>query len=259
MRSQEGQQADVADCEPNPAEVRKLLYEPIAPYFTNTYNTLISVVQGIALASLFFVIQGAIDESGLSGFPILGIWKILIAFCFASLVWHRYVVHDQYLVWPLDIVDTLIPMGFAVLQMILMLYIFRETFVFSGVLGLLCFLGAIAYKNADIKHARPRTFKIYKNHFESQPDEFVETLLSAIGRFERRQAWEFFLAGVIFFGVAIAGSWRDNPRDLEIVFVVLALLFIGWTYRCDLRCELKRYRPLMGYLCEEKKEIEERA
>lgn len=42
---------------------KTILYEPITPYFYNAYNTIISIVQGIALSSLFFVINKQIFEN----------------------------------------------------------------------------------------------------------------------------------------------------------------------------------------------------
>lgn len=36
-------------------QLKQILYEPVAPYFVNTYNTLVSVVQGVALGALFSI------------------------------------------------------------------------------------------------------------------------------------------------------------------------------------------------------------
>jgi len=121
--------------------LKTVLHEPITPYSTNAYNTLISVIQGIALAALFYIINESIVKLKPASFDISFVCRIVLAFLLICLIWHRYIVHDQYIAWRLTVFDTIIPMVFALLQIFLILSIPKSPFLFPLCLASLFFGG----------------------------------------------------------------------------------------------------------------------
>lgn len=112
-------------------------HEAIAPYFADSYNTLLSVVQGVALGALTYNFFTSEKISQLI------IAKSIVSFGVICITWHRYVVHTQYIAWRLGFIDTLIPMLFAPLQFWLTwtipktIFDFSLAFLFTTILGLL--------------------------------------------------------------------------------------------------------------------------
>lgn len=174
--------------------LKKIFFEPVAPYFVTTYNTLISVVQGVALAALFSIIHEAITKSKLE---LLIACKVFIAFLIICLGWHSYITHNQYLAWQIRVRDTLVPMVFALLQILLILSILEGMFYFSLSMTALFSGGCIAYLNSMYHHGRPETEVMYKGHFSGMGDEFARDLLLEIYGFEKTKVREMLFMALI--------------------------------------------------------------
>lgn len=135
---------------PQTVKLKKVLHEPVAPYFANMYNTLISIVQGVALGSLFCIISSQKDLNRLI------VCKSIITLLVMCTIWHRYVTHTQYIAWRLGIFDTLIPILFAMLQFLLVLAIPISIFYFSVAFTAIFILGFFAYLMQDINIQIPK-------------------------------------------------------------------------------------------------------
>jgi hypothetical protein len=76
---------------------------------------LVSVAQGFALSSLTLKAIPSVFENGNLSWQIL--FKIIVFVAIVSVIWHRYVTQNQYVVWEFGALDTLIPIILATLQM----------------------------------------------------------------------------------------------------------------------------------------------
>src|SRR4051812_8394385 len=100
---------------------RALPSDTIASYFSGAYNNLVSVVQGVALASLVYILQMRFDDPAnhpnhLDLWQNILLWsKVLLALLTICTIWHRYITENQFVSWGLTVSDTIIPMVFGVL------------------------------------------------------------------------------------------------------------------------------------------------
>jgi hypothetical protein len=175
-------------------QLKKVLYEPVAPYFADTYNTLVSVVQGFALGALVYVFSKEIN--------LLIILKSIVTGGTICIIWHRFVHHVQYIAWGLRIIDTLIPMSFAVLQYWLILTIPEEKILtFSIAITCIFFLGVITYINAS---PRKHLLQLYKEHFGNE--NFAEDLFSELKNFNNHALILMIVFTAVCAIVTIANS-----------------------------------------------------
>lgn len=252
-----------------------VLYEPVAPYFTNTYNTLISVVQGVTMGFLLnmlsnnFEINGAFD-------PVL-FTKFLVTFLMGCLLWHRYIVHSQYLAWRLGIIDTIIPMVFALIQVLLITVIPREEAIFFfSFITLFFFWGAIAYLNAMNNHAKLNK-ALYYEHFRcmghacsdkahkcsdnllsdafachtcsDKVRKFSNNLSDEIMKFEKKAGITMFICfalfGICSFIIYQYRLSRNYTSTLILTFLCLVVLILLFSF--DLRRHLNKAKILAEY------------
>jgi len=159
----------------------KLLANPISSYFSDAYNTLIRVVQGLALGGLFVVLA---DPTYRTGFIF---WlRFILAFLIINTIWHRYISETQYVAWRLTPRDTLIPMLFAIFQGLAILGIRSAPWFFGSWITAILLWAAVAYQNGLRHYASPIVRNIYASHFdEILGPGFGERLLDAIIRFQR--------------------------------------------------------------------------
>lgn len=229
-----------------PHRVKTILYEPIAPYFNNAYNTIISIVQGIALSSLFFIINNQYENNNI--FNKFCIFKVIIIFLTICIIWHRYITHNQYLVWRIDVLDTIIPMLLAVSQILLALSVDAEIFYFSLIFTVLCFLGSVAYINAIFKYNRPMSLELYKEHFYNEGEEFAQDLLQAVKKYEKKALYICIGTTVIFAGITLFIFYRSYSEEVyslitcSVCLIILLLqLFFNLERELKLSDELKEF------------------
>ena len=88
---------------------RKVLHEPLAPYVTQTYNTLMHLVQGLVLAAIFYVIS--IHWGQLT---LLIVCNLII--CVGGLIslWYSYNTNTQYFIMRATILTTTIPVAMGI-------------------------------------------------------------------------------------------------------------------------------------------------
>lgn len=220
-------------------KLKKVLHEPVAPYFANTYNTLISVVQSLALGALLYIVK---KEFNL----LIVLPKSIVTFGVICVIWHRYVINTQYIAWRLSFLDTLIPMCFALGQFWLILTIPKTAFDFSLALICLSILGFFAYLNATL---RLKGTKLKGSELKGLLDEhfmdktFSKHFFQELYSFEKG-AMVFTIVMFIVSVILTAGNYFININSFSeegktyVTTAVLALM-IFIMIRYDLRHKLK--------------------
>ena len=230
---------------------RKVFHEPVAPYFADTYNTLLSVVQGVALAGLLYIFTTEYVEH--QNTDILFHTKLFVVCAVIVAIWHRYVTHDQYLAWRLGVSDTLIPIVFGALQVMLSVFASRrDPFYFSAVYTVILFWGGIAYENARRKHKRDHTKKIYEEHFDGNDSErkIGTHILTSIKKFENSQRNMFFILGIISLTCTITMHiTKKYILTNNIMLFFLCLMTFYFLFSRDLKAHFHR-DPIIGKICD---------
>ncbi len=197
--------------------IENVLFKPSAQYFADTYTTLISVVQGLALAAFFLMMgrvfiqytnsHNAIDFESLKTFL-----KFLNCFLMISLIWHRYATGNQFYSWPLGPVDAVIPFGFSVLQALLILSISHENYYFGFFASCLTLLGVFAYANTMYRHDNAKVKKHYEEHYDTFTKGLGEFLYFEIKKYEKRAQLHLLALTAYLFGFAIL-AWTHPSYD----------------------------------------------
>ncbi len=85
-----------------PENLVNFLHNPIAPYFSSAYVTIISVVCGIALAAVFYM---AVEQQVVQKdryYPVI-IWEFVIYIMTTAVIWYEYIKIIQYKAWPINV------------------------------------------------------------------------------------------------------------------------------------------------------------
>jgi len=215
----------------------KLLANPISSYFSDAYNTLISVVQGLALGGLFVVLADPTYRVSSMFWP-----KFVLAFLIINTIWHRYISETQYVAWRLRPCDTLIPMSFAVFQGMAILAIRSRPWVFGLGISIIQLWAAIAYQNG-FRHYRTLIVRdIYGAHFDGMLGVGLGgRLLDAIIRFQRRSR---NLLAIAFLGalttVLVAYRFENNPRVGNWLVFGYSFPTVAYFFFSDLSYHLNR-------------------
>ncbi len=196
----------------------KDLFEPIAPYFADAYNTLTSVVQSLALGTLGYVIAqiffenhlpraiGSITSEGL--IITIIIVKLFLAFFAICILWHRYIKNNQFDAWKLDVFDTMIPLLFGLFEVLMILTIPKAIIYFASFFMCLSLLGIAAYWNAIRKHIPKRqkslkVKKLYQQHFGKK---YGDIFYEEVRNFEKKAKGELVLSTVILVSITVIFS-----------------------------------------------------
>lgn len=161
--------------------LQQLLLVPPSSYDADAYNTLCSVVQGVACAALFYEMS-----------TLPSIWseplsytKALCVFLLIITLWHHYVMNNRYAAPRIMILDTFIPFCFAALQSALALSISSENWWFPFWLSFCSLLGVFAYYNIDKRFGDNLTHLLFIEHFMGNED-FSKVLIEESRHFYRR-------------------------------------------------------------------------
>lgn len=212
----------------------KALHEPLSNYVASAYNTLASVVQGVALGALFYVVSllSSSDRLDLPNFL-----KCLVVVGLIALLWHRYAVHNQYVVWRLEVQDTLIPITFAALQFWLTLAVLKDVGWYSASFSAVSLLGALAYCNTVWRYNKHDSLRLFQEHFADEESDFAGELLECINSFQKLSIGLFFLSAFIL-GCLTAFNFISNcvssdTKTYITVGVAGGIIFLSFRY--DLR------------------------
>lgn len=218
-------------------DIKKVLFEPVAPYFADAYTTLTSVVQGLALGVLGYEIAKLFFENGSPNldFKILEsivTGKLFLIFLFICLLWHRYIVHNQFYAWELGVGDTIIPISFGLLEALLILAVPKALVYSSFIFACISTLGVVAYVNTIQKHNdppdNPKALALYKHHFASLGKDFAEAMFWEVTRFEKKAQIELIISSLIMWALTISlycGAIRESYQN-AIYFCVCSLILI---------------------------------
>lgn len=221
---------------------QKLLNEPLAPYIADTYNTLFSVVQGVAFAGLFFIIS-----DGKNDLTLPFIIKVIVVLILIALLWHRYAVQNQFAVWSLGVQDTLIPISFAAAQCALSLSLESYTYYFSMWLAIISFIGVLAYINAVWRYNKEESLVLFLEHFDHEGREFSEAMHMEQINFSKLQLKLLVGSTIINSFLTVINyycDWSEYAKSILTSLVAFAIIIPSLF--CDLRWYLNHSRvPLL--------------
>src|SRR5258706_11315060 len=207
-----------------PLELLKT-HNPPFSYFSTVSMTLLSIVQGIALTGIIEVASNRL-ATGYS-------WRVfedLVAICFTAALWHRYVIHHQFVGWQLTWIDTVIIVTFGIIEG-LMVGALRDPngvgkvhfFIFLGYFG-----GIFAYSYSIARVRNTYVKRVFRQHYRSQGEQIYLALLGH----EYQSRWIVLIFAFILAILASACLWR--PDLSGVVSPVSSLLIITYLIRWDL-------------------------
>jgi hypothetical protein len=184
----------------NKCDINVVLNELSGENFASIYTTLISIVQGLAVAELlgefdklYFIYDG---KGGvifnLTYLPFTSplatsiFIKILSCFLLICLTWHRYIVSNQLHRWWIKPVDAVIPFSFAVFQTALILCIPLDDWYFTLVVCVLAVIGWWAYTNVLTRHSESGVKIIFIREFPHEGHSHGERLFDEIGDYTKK-------------------------------------------------------------------------
>lgn len=218
---------------------KRLLGEPITPYCTDAYNTLISVVHGVSLGALALVPDYRKMEGNVFFWA-----NVCVAFVVICVIWHRYCVENQYIAWTLRLPDTIIPMLFGLVEVYMVLSVAGTPEDTCLSYALLFLLGSFAYSNSIKRHNNWKARTIYLEHFSELDPNFGDNFLKSFLSFARASLRKMLICAAIssiFFSVLDTGFWvrlglsLDTARGFLFLFAVLSS---GYFFCRNLRSHL---------------------
>jgi hypothetical protein len=226
---------DINDC-------RQLLGEPVGSYFTDSYNTLISVVQGVALAALCYVIQDTVNNAHeTTAYFWLKSTLCLLVIC---VIWHSYIFYNQFIAWRVGACDSVIPMMFAILQIVMVATISKGPRDLCWAITLLFLWGIIAYTNTSYRYTQRVAKDIYRSYFSktnfpSMSDSFAENLLNAIIRFSkltlRNMAICTIISALLLILLYVTNDFKGHTNASNICVLFWGFVSASLHFFSDLR------------------------
>jgi len=209
-------------------QLAKVLHEPLAPYLASVYNNLTHLVQGLVLAALFYMIS--IQEQ--ITLPIA--LNLIICFGFVVVIWHTFIVHNQYIVIRASIFDTLLPIVLSVCQCALALTVNQPIYIFTLLIFPIFITLELIILNAYVKNKDPLALEIFKERYKELGSQFTQDFYDELRKFEK----------------------ITTQRKVPALLIILGLLTV-FNYSSSINSEMKTYISfiiigiflfLMGYL-----------
>lgn len=219
--------------------LKSILNEPVAPYFADALNTLSSVVQALALGIYGYELTEHFFTHNNS--PVLAFETVqfVIMFLVVCVLWQRYITHNQLYGWTLGALDTIIPIGFGLLEVLLILTIQTGNLnYFSFWFAWIATWGFVAYLNTYFKFKNPMSRLAYEEHFAEYEPGFAKSFFDEVKRFEDKSLKELALAFTLLWGcdLIIYLGWfplivqKAIFSVLSIVILLNLLLFDVWKH-----------------------------
>jgi hypothetical protein len=239
----ERDQATVITNEQNNRQIIKVLHEPIAPYLTNTYNILIQLIQGFVLAELLFILSRG------DYYNIQLVGKTIVVLSVVALIWHHYLVSNQYLVTRAGAQDTIIPLCLAVLQVLLILAMPLRSYYFSFSLMLITLVSSLVYLNLYTKYKNPIAKEIFRVHFRELGPEFAEDIYSEIINYDKKSSYFLaFVSAVLGLMTIVNYHVQFIPDEFKgYLVIVVAEAIIILLFYFDLKYVLNHSVKLKNY------------
>lgn len=214
------------------ANLKKLLFEPIAPYYADALNTLFSVVQGLAMGIYGYEISECLfkTDSIIKGDAFwFSAFEFFIAFLVVCVLWHRYISHNQLYAWILRARDTVIPVVFGLLEVFLILTIQAPHNLsrFAFWFALISTWGFVGYWNVHVRFDSSEARIIYREHFAEYGSDFTKDLYFAVKEFEDKALWELALTLVLMWECVAIIHWNLFSEKIQMaIFGTLSALIL---------------------------------
>lgn len=222
-------------------DVKKVLHEPVSPYLTNTYNMIVTLVQGAVLATLFMILI----ENPLT---LVIFFKTLPIFLLVCLIWHSYLVHDQYIAQRARLIDTLAPLALGLFQCLLILSISKSTIEYAVSFSIVPFVGIFAYIAPYTAYNDPGTRELYKEHFKEQGEDFAVTLHSECKRFDKfaviTMVFVFFVFSTIttfIYYINLSEDLKTYIATISFTLIIILLLYYDMKYFLNHSKKLQKF------------------
>lgn len=210
-------------------------------YSSDIYTTLISVVQGLAIATLLMMF----DKLFISGPPreicsyatLSVVLKMVTCFFVICLVWHRYIISNQFHTWMLGPVDTVIPFCFSVLQAILIYVVPLEDSLFLWTFSLLTLLGLWAYQNVITQHSHFWIRAWFEQHYD-KPAGIGMFLYDEMKSYAEKGRKHMTIYAIFFILLCVI-SLKYSAVSIVIIFIAL-LSTMYELFWADFRRNLKK-------------------
>jgi hypothetical protein len=226
------------------------LHEPPSKLGSGAYTSLCTVIEAAPLAVLFTVIaQSEQYEKTIQSFSAGTLndiyWSLIVksflTILVISVVWHRYVLDNNFVAWKLTAIDTLIPFSFAILQCFLALTVKNEvepsSFAF-WIFALNAF-GILAYWQVVPRFERQHAKKLFRDHYG--PQEGPE-IYDAIQKYFKDSLRTLIITSTISFAVYLVIVGANLPKGLSLVVICIETLgIVFWLFFDDAHSRLKKW------------------
>jgi hypothetical protein len=152
--------------------------------------------------------------------------KIILVLTTVSVIWHRYVVDDQFVAWRLSFPDTFFLFLLGIFETLLGLSILYPNILFVIWVVALIFVAICTYSYIIFKLSRPETdsrkqtpLKLYKEHFG---DELGANFLAAV----KNYFWENNIFLIISLLVMVILAFLTAYYDMSFLIVLFFTLII---------------------------------
>lgn len=212
--------------EPTDYQLKLVLHEPLAPYLTHAYNTLMHLVQGLALAALFFVIS--IQEH----FTLAIICNLIISLGVVITIWHNYITNNQYNVIRASSLNTLIPIVLGICQCALVLSIAQPIYIFTLLLIPVFIMVMLQLMDHINKHKNPVALKIWKEHYKDIGPQFAQDLFHEFKRYEKDELSKVFFLTISLVILTLFNYYFPLNLDIKtyISFVIVGVFIVMAAY-----------------------------
>jgi hypothetical protein len=186
-----------------PAEIR----ERIKTTFSNSYLTLLSIIQGTALATLFLKVDYLVGRQSFHAPQLVMAIGILLAII---LLWNQYQMGVSLYYWHSSLYDAFIPFSFGIVEFSAILGLENGGMILLIAFGSFFALGVFAFEHQYLQLRRC-----------SAPDHFVRKLTRG---FRALDATSCAVSAGVFFVAALTISHLQRPTaDLTAGWVLIAV------------------------------------
>lgn len=226
----------------------EILHNPISPYYSSSYNGIISIVCGITLSFVLTEVYSFISSISLINDKcFLTIWGYAIIIIIIGIIWHSYIKLTQYKAWPLDAFDTFIPILFSINIYLLMFFVHDIKF-FTLLFSILCFVGSWAYNRTVMRMEKNESKLLYKFHYSKYSDNVGICIYNKTYYYERYFFKFYRYISIIFmlFAVLEFMFYSNNTSyglDFYIIYFFMSATCV-YTFFYDINHELKKMKCL---------------
>lgn len=224
-------------------QIIKLLHQPIAPYLSESYNLLIQLIQSFVLGTTLIIL------ADFKNFNIAYMSKIIIVILIIALIWHCYLVHDQFLVTRAGPQDTIIPISLAILQVLLVIVIPLQIYLFTFIIMLITITSSVVYLNLFLKYQKPIAKTVFKIFYREQGNQFAEDFHTELMNFDKLGITLLSCISIILGFLTIFNNFAQIINETQKTYLSVLLIgsLIVLLFILDLRYYLNHSKKLEKY------------